>query len=728
MRSHRFLTAAAVAAFAPLPAFAQDAAPPTEETSADTSIGNNEIVVTARKREETLLDVPVAITAISGDTLQARGINSVREAALLSPGLNINSDGTGRAFVAIRGVGVTLVSSVQPGVGLFIDGIYQPNTSYLNNPLTDVAQIEVLRGPQGTFYGKNTLGGAINVITRAPSNDLEVRGNASYAGPDNAWLVSGAVSGAIVEDVLQVRVAGSHRQQDGFIKNIVINPAKPIDANRLNTDSINATVRFAPSDALTLTVKGYYDWVDGVNVPYARVTGPKNYSRRLQTNALNESHLRYRGINAKAEVPIEGINSKLTLIGAYDLRNGRSPDSDGDFGPGNFVRSTGRDKLRTKTSELRLDTEWSDSVSTLVGLFYSREETAARDVSTIFGAFTGFPFNVVRTTTNATKADTYAAFGTVFWNPSVQWEVAAGLRYDHEKRTANGSVVTVLGPLGTAGGPLPQAQIESNEVEPRLTVTRKWSTELTTYASVARGYRGGGFNAPTAPFRTYKGDSAWTYELGAKYASADRRVSLSAAVFYNDYKDYIGLNSIAPAAGGGLVTVDLNSGDVESYGIELEGRFRPVPQWTISGGLTLMHARLTNTDSYTAITKRVLSSDRLTFQPDFSGNLYSDYDIELGDDSTVTLTAGVTAKGKRLAGTLNQTTPTFLDSYLLTNAAITWKTGPVEVGVFANNIFNTKYFDSYIEKTTLQLAGLPASDLGVTGDRRRYGVRASLRF
>ena len=728
MRSRRLLIAAAVVALAaPFGAFAQDTTPP-EETSADTSVGETEIVVTARKREETLLDVPVAATAISGDTLQARGINSVREAAVLSPGLNINSDGTGRAFVAIRGVGVTLVQTVQPGVGLFIDGIYQPNTSYLNNPLTDVERIEVLRGPQGTFYGKNTLGGAINVITRAPSNEFEVRGGASYARPDDFFQVFGAVSGPIVDDVLQVRVAASHREQQGFLKNIVIDPANPVDANPLNTDSVNGTIRFAPSDVLTLTVKGYYDWVDGVNIPYARVTGPRDYSRNLQFNTLNRSLLRYRGINAKAELPIEAIGSKLTLIGAYDLRNGRSPDSDVDFGPGNFARAVGRDRLRTKTAELRLDSDWSDTISTLVGLFYSRETSSLNDVTTLFPAFSGLPFNIVRTTTDAKKADTYAVFGTVFWTPSEAWEVAAGLRYDHEKRTANGSVTTVLGPLGTVGGPLPQAQIKSNEVEPRLSVTRKWSDELTSYASVARGYRGGGFNAPTAPFRTYKGDSAWTYEVGTKYASADRRVSLAGALFYNDYKDYIGLNSIAPAMGGGLVTVDLNSGDVESYGLELEGKFRPLQQWTLSGGLTLMHARLTNTDSYTAITGRVLSSDRLTFQPDWSANLYSDYDIELGGDDVVTLTAGVTGKGKRLAGTLNQTTPTFLDSYWLTNVAATWKTGPVEVGVFANNLFNEDYFESYIEKTTLQLAGLPASDLGIVGDRRRYGVRASLRF
>ncbi len=147
-----------------MPARAQDAsATPQASASEDADV----IVVTARKRDETLSDVPIAVTAITGDTLTARGFNSVREAAVLSPGLNINSDGTGRAFVAIRGVGVTLVQTVQPGVGLFIDGIYQPNTAYLNNPLVDVDRIEVLRGPQGTLYGKEHAGAARSMSSPA---------------------------------------------------------------------------------------------------------------------------------------------------------------------------------------------------------------------------------------------------------------------------------------------------------------------------------------------------------------------------------------------------------------------------------------------------------------------------------------------------------------------------------------------------------------------------------
>jgi iron complex outermembrane receptor protein len=716
------LASTAALAFA-VPAYAQTDQPAAEATGQDSprqtpaqaaaaTQDAGDIVVTARKREETLLDVPIAATAITGTVLENRGISSVREAAALTPGLNINSDGAGRAFVAIRGVGVTLVQTVQPGVGLFIDGVYQPNTSYLNNPLLDVERIEVLRGPQGTLYGKNTLGGAINVITRQPGNELEARLIGSYAGPDDSWLLSGSIGGPIIEDVLAVRVAGSHRQQDGFLRNTVIGG----DANPFNTDSINATIRFTPGTSTRLTIKGAYDWVKGVNTPYARVTGPTDYSRNVQFNTPNLVEFRYKDINARLEQDF-GAHT-LTLVGAYNERTSEVEDGEGDFGPVDFVRSNGSDVLRTRTAEARLDSNWSDTISSLVGLFYSKETFDAASTTTLVPIARSTP------QTSATEADTYAAFGTVFWKPNSDYEVALGLRYDHEDRSADGSV---------GGVAVPQAKLKSDQWEPRLTLTRHWDREFMTYASVSRGYRGGGFNAPTAPLRTYKGDSAWAYEAGAKYASADRRVSLSTALFYNDYKNYIGLNSIAPSSAGGLVTVDLNAGNVESYGIEVEGFFKPVPEWTISGGLTVMRARLTDSSPYTAVTGRQLSSDRLTFQPDVFGNINSDYTVPLGGDRSLTFNAGLTGKSKRLAATLNETTPTLLKGYILANSSISYRTGPIELSVFANNIFNKRYFEAYIEKTTLLLAGInfpgaPATDLGIIGDLRRYGVRASWRF
>jgi iron complex outermembrane receptor protein len=695
-------------------AFAQDdpAATDTPPNNAEMRTQDEAIIVTARKREETLTDVPVATSAVTGDTIERRGLNSVREIAALTPGLNINSDGPGRAFVAIRGIGFNIQQSVQPGVGLFIDGIYQPSTSYLNNPIVDVERIEVLRGPQGTLYGKNTLGGAINIISRQPGNALQLRGIASYAGPDQSWLVAGSVSGAIVADRLQARVAVAHREQDGFL----LNPNLGIDANPLNTDAVNGTVRILPGSEVILTVNFYHDDVDGVSTPYAQVTGPRDYSRLVLSNVPSRVAYHYRGINARLDVPVDSLSTRISLILAHDTRDGDANELDGDFGAADIVRLANHDALRTRTAELRFDTRISPEIDTLVGLFYSRETVSTRQ------AIRNVASGITNTAVNDTEADTYAVFGTLFWRPSDLWEVSAGLRYDHENRDATGGAV-----IDGAIVPIAPAHIGSDEAEPRLTVTRHWTNRFMSYASVAHGYRGGGFNSPLAPLRTYQGDSVWTWELGTRFATLDEHVSLSGAVFYSDYSNYIGLNSVGPSRAGGLVNFDLNTGDVESYGFELEATARPVENWTLSGGFTWVHARLTDTSPYTVLTGRVLASDRLTLQPDWNFSLYSDYVVPVGRDR-LTLTAGLIGKGSRIAASLNQVTPTILDEYFLVNAAITYRTGPVELSVFANNLFSEDYFESYVEQTARVLAGLPPFDLGLIGDLRRVGVRARFEF
>ena len=747
-RSLHMLLSASVLALGSTAAYAQDAAAPAvqpaaeapAEDSAAEAEGDQTIVVTARKREESLKDVPVAATALSGDLIEKRGYTSLKEVAALTPSLNINSDGAGRAFVSIRGVGTTLIDTIQPGVGIFVDGIYQPNTSYLNNPMTDVERVEVLRGPQGTLYGKNTLGGAISVITRQPGNELEGKVMGSYAGPDNAWTAGASISGPIIEDRLQARIAYTHQQQDGFIHNELLDK----DQNPLNTDALSGTIRAEPLDDVTLTVNGYYTWLKGGAVPYVFVSDPTDYDDEIFVNSTNYQYFKYRGINAKLEFPI-AESTDVTLIGSYDRRGVSTDNADPDFTALDFLRQTAFDDLKTSAAELRFDSKWSDQISTLIGLYYSHE-TRDKDGLVVgrLAAVGGPPLTQVISSEDVRKGDSYAVFGNVFWKPMDDLEVAVGLRWDHEKRTANGGTgSTIL--LGTLGvddvDPVPltpkdELTIESTKLVPKFTVTKFWNDDLMTYASVAKGYRGGGFNPPEVPdnIRTFKGDSAWAYELGAKYSSPDRRLSLAAAAFYNDYKDYIGLNTIL-ATPPTFTTIDLNSGDVESYGVELEGVFRATPQWTISGGGSLMHARLTNTDIYTEVTGRTLASDRLAFQPDWNFNLNSDYVVPVGNGD-LTFNANLVGKGSRIPASIRQETPEFpghpelqeLKAYVLVNGAITYAIGGLEVSAFVNNAFNKKYFESYIERTTLVLAGLPNSDVGIIGDKRRYGVRTRFRF
>lgn len=700
--------------------------PAADTTATDTS--DQAIVVTARKREEALKDIPVAATAITGATIEKRGFTAVREIASITPSLNINSDGAGRAFVSIRGVGTTLIDTVQPGVGIFVDGIYQPNTSYLNNPLTDVDRVEVLRGPQGTLYGKNTLGGAINVITRQPGNTLEVKGIASYAGPDDAWTAGASISGPIVKDVLQARIAFTHQQQQGFIRNTLLNK----DQNPLNTDSLSGTLRLTPADQVHLTINGYYSWVLGGAVPYAFVSGPDDYKSELQLNSTNYQDFKYRGINAKLEFPIDALATKVTLIGAYDRRGVTTDGADPDFTSADTLRNSSVDDLKTRTAELRLDSTLSPTLSSIFGLFYSRETRTTNSDLSVLGVFHN-------TTVANTKSDSYAVFGTLFWRPNDAWELSAGLRWDRQNRVADGLQINAF-PNALLG--LPPARVvtggtlNETNLSPRVAITRHWDSNLMTYASVARGARGGGFNPPAVPanLRTYKGDSAWTYEVGTKYASPDRRLSLAVDVFYNDYSDYIGLNSILKT-GASFTTIDLNTGHVKSYGLEVEGSYKITPQWTISGGGSLMHARLTDTAIYTATTGRTLASDRLSFQPDWNFYLNSNYVVPVGSGDLV-FDAGLVGKGSRIPASIRQKTPEVpgqpelrpLPAYVLANASLGYRFGGFEVTAFVTNLFNKQYWESYIERTTLILAGLPNSDVGIIGDRRRYGVRARFSF
>ena len=694
-------TALAAIATAPVSALAADDA--AVKAAPETAI--EEVIVTARQREEKLKDVPVAVTAVSADFLRDKQIYAVKDIAAYAPGLNINSDSVGRAFISIRGVGTTLINTVQPGVGIFIDGVYQPDTSYLNSPLVDVERVEVLRGPQGTLFGNNTLGGAINVITRLPSNQFQGRIDAVYAGTDNFESVSGSVSGPLVKDVLQARIGAAYHQQDGFEKNGLIGG----NADPLKQASVNGTIRFTPAPWASFILNGDYNRVSGGSTAYVGVTGPTDYSEIAKTNHSNLATDVYKGVDLKGVFDVASLKTTLTAIGAYNRRDQNST-VDGDYSPVDFLRATGTSVLQTYTGELRADTHFSDRFSTLFGAFVDRSTTDSATTTSLVLLGVNVP------ATDHAVTEQEAVYGTGFLKITDTLDFSAGLRYDHQSVSAASAKTA--------------ATYKADNLEPRFTLTEKWTPDFMTYASVARGVRGGGQNGPGAPNLLYKGDSVWTYELGTKFAVLDRRLTIDADVFYNDYSDFIGQNSLAPStSGAGFVAINLNTGHVTSYGAELEAHALLTRRWRVDGGLTLLHARITNDAEYFAVTGTHVSSNRLIFTPDWNFNLDTSYTLPLGPDDVV-FDAGVVGKGSRPGSSLDPNTSPILSAYYLANGSVTWKHNAFQVSLFANNLFNEKYIESYIDKSALVRAGLAflAQDLAIQGDRRRYGVRVGYRF
>lgn len=704
----RFVLASSALAGFSQPAFAQSqssAASADSVTADDPEADRVGIVVTARRREERLEDVPVSVTAVSSETLANVQANNVRDVAKLAPSLNIDSDSPTRSFVSMRGVGTTLSDSVQPGVGIFVDGIFLPATSFFNSPLVDVERVEVLRGPQGTLFGNNTLGGAINVVTKEPTDELTGRVDGSYAWADDYASLSGSLSGAIVPEKVRFRVSGAFHQEDGFITNTLIGG----NLNASKQYSIRGRLDLLPSSSAKITLNAFYDSVRGGFFPYNQISGPTDYSYTSEQNLNSYGLDRYTGANAKGAFDLESINTNLTLIASYVHRD-REVVWDIDLGPTDFIRSNDFGKLDTYSAEARFETKWTDTISTLVGLFYTKYEDHAETNTFIVDA------DLLVPGTADTSNRNQAVFANIFWTPADRLEVAVGARYDEQSLQSTSAFTT--------------AAYKVNELQPRASVTMRWNPDVMTYASVARGVRGGGQNPPGSPNLIYGNDSVWTYELGTKFSAFDGALSVAADVFYNDYTDYIGVNAIVPSTNSSAaIAVMLNTGNVESYGAEIEATWRLTPDWQIYGNVGLLHARTTDMSGFIAVTGFPLPTDKILYTPDWTFFAGSSYEVPIGD-GTLKLDANISGKGSRPGFSYSQVGPVFLDAFYITNASIKYEIGNVEVGLFASNLFDQKYYSTYFDISILGSALPPelAFNTGVTGPRRRIGVTASLHF
>lgn len=668
--------------------------------AADATEDADAIIVTARTRQERLQDVPIAVSAVTGDQLEREQINVIKDVAALTPGLNISSDAVGRAFMSIRGVGTTLIDTVQPGVGIFIDGIYQPNTSYLNNPVSDVERIEVLRGPQGTLFGNNTLGGAINVITRQPTDDFEGRLVADYAPADNYETVSGAISGPIVPGVLRGRLSASYHSQDGFSTNLIAGG----DARPLENEAINGTLVWDAPQNARITLGTYWDRVTGSQTAYAAPSGPTDYEDDVTLNVNSIAQYTYYGANLRGVFDVSG-NTQMTATLAYDYKEGIA-SGDGDFGPIDFLRVVrGANERNTYTGELRFDTHWNDRFSTLIGVFADNSESKDAVFRSVFGGPVGAP------STDAQSLSSQAIYANAFYNLTDTLELSAGARLDHQEVTAS----------GTTG------KYEATEVEPRFTLSQHWSPNHMSYASIARGFRGGGANPPGTPLDFWKGDSVWTYEIGDKFSTDDHVFTINTALYYNDYDHYIGQNNLTPT----LLAVNLNTGKVQSYGAELEGTWRPNSWFSLAGGVSYNHARITDDNEWFNTFGFHLPTDRILFLPDWNYNITPTVTIPLGDDD-IRINTTVTYKGDRAGSSLSPTRQPQLEGYTLVNANVAYEHANWTIALWGTNLTDERYYDSYLDSSLLAAFFGPSSplthELGITGDRRRVGVRVSTRF
>ncbi|MET0270820.1 MAG: TonB-dependent receptor [Sphingomonas sp.] len=619
--THRYrrVAAATLACIAPA-AWAQTITPPASPAPSAAVAdpvpdagGLADIVVTAERRSQSLQRVPLAITAIPADVIETRRITDATDLNAVAPSLTSTSgpSNKGHLVVFIRGIGESepILTSDSP-VSIYVDGVILGRTTGSVFELVDLERIEVLRGPQGTLYGRNTTGGAINLITRKPADTFGIDMLGSYG---NLGYTQGRVSidtGLLGESGLKAKLSYIHRERQGYVDD----PAAPDDRDpgAYNIDAFRGVLAFDRGGALRATYA--FDYADNqAIIPPSQLTAMSAnalayFSRsatvggspfiapspeRLKRLRPDRSPVRDRNVGHSLTVELDlGPNTLLRSISGYKSWKNRIVNTDltGNSGLVGLVVSPAPPGLRpievfgaTNTrrqhqfsQEINLIGGFGDRIDYVLGGYYFREK--AFELNPQFYTFvTSIPglglagVNLTNTLDYDHVSTSYAAFGQVTYRLTDALSVIGGLRYTKDEKRL------------VQTRPLARMLSNSwNRVNYSATLQYQASPDLMIYGRVASGYKAGGFNA-RAVNDGYEPESLTAYEIGIKNQLFDRRLRLNAALFYNDLKDKQ-LNQFL-AGSGGASSIAVNAGSATLKGAELEIEALPFQGLRLNGAI-----------------------------------------------------------------------------------------------------------------------------------------------
>ncbi|MES2495602.1 MAG: TonB-dependent receptor [Pseudomonadota bacterium] len=679
--------------FAGSAAVAQDAAADTAAAAAD----GNDIVVTARQRSESLQQVPDSVTAFSAKAIEEAGIRSIDDVTSLMPNISlVDSQDAGTVAISIRGIGQ--VRNGEAPVALVIDGVQMTSTDMIKQALFDLEQIEVLKGPQGALYGRNAIGGAINITTKRPTNDLQGRISVDYANGDDRRL-SGSLSGALVPDLVLFRIAGDYRKFDGVFRNVTLN--RKVDF--LEDVNLRGRLLITPTERLTIDLRGAYgDLKAGASYYIPLPDGqPNNTTVPIQADVLGRSPRTVKDGSVKIDYAFDPFT--VSSISAFN-KTKIDLSEDLEWFPQSILGATQLRRYESFTQEFRLSSPSDQPLRWTAGAYLL---DAKRSVDTVVlispdPTASGLPLSAYIQLPAARATEdilTKALYGQINYNVTDALELTGALRYDHDKREQTNRLV-----------PGPKRKASFDEWQPKVSVKYSFSRDNMVYATAARGFRSGGFNPPNAVFPAiYNPEVADTLEIGSKNSLLDRKLTLNAAAFYMKYKDQQVF--ILNVADQGIVNVD----KTDIYGFELEAQARPARNLQIGASLGFIDTKIKDFDGTARFRGNKVP---LTYR--WSTTVFGQYKIPVGDNGII---ARVDYSGKS-GNYWHIDNADKQDAVHLVNARLTWDAGAYSVALYATNLLKERYTEEFFAKEFS--AG--ASDIRYPGQPRRYGVSATLTF
>jgi iron complex outermembrane receptor protein len=669
-----------------------------------------EVLVTARKRDEALVDVPLSVSVVSPETIETQGIQNITDMFGKLPSLFYAQNrafSANRDFVSlvVRGVGAN--PALEPSTGVFIDGVYQPSLGF-DAAFLDVERVELLRGPQGALFGRNTEGGALNIVTRKPGEAL--RGSVSVVADDLRSVVArGSLSGPVVDGKVYAGLAAQGGGTDGWIRNTFLN------ANQ-NSDSSSAArvaLRFTPSEALEVNFS-FDDTTRrgksmGVGVP---ATQGESFDVAFDFPSDFDTH--YSG--AALTVDYRFAKARLTSQTGYrDVETQYTLDFDaGPTQRGNFQFYNGSQKVVSQ--ELRLATTTESAVQWLGGVYLYQQKDRNQLVSN-WGSFFGpTPADGINDT--GFKRDGYSVFASV----GVEMldgllDLTAGLRYTNEKADATRfSRLTIPGLNLNSQRSTPRSATFT-DTSPSLQASLDFSPAFKPYINVAKGFKSGGWEripTSTSPFLTLQPETAINYEIGLKGGGS--RFFYSLAAYRVEIEDmHTPTLILNPDTGLNAATI-ASAGEAHTSGVELEGTFALTDNFDVNLSAAWTTAKF---DEFIDSAGRDRAGDDIPNVPDFLANVGLEFRRPLASGAMLVARGNARYVSSYFSG-LGTSTDTFqfYDSYTVFDLDLGFDFDRFRVGLFVKNATDEYVITSKFFNNTLRLVQQVAPP-------RTVGLRAS---
>jgi len=756
----------------------------TAEAPAENTGGVEEIVVTAQFRSQNLQDTPLAITAVSGAMLEARSQTNIQDVANQAPSVTLKPQGAAYGpslGASIRGIGqYDFNPALEPGVGVYVDDVYYSTLTGSVFDLLDLDRVEILRGPQGTLAGRNSIGGALKLYSKKPTGTNTGYIQATY-GIRNRMDLRASFDLGLAEN-LALRVAGVAKRQGGYVTKLdygCLNPGSGVTAQvtpaegcelgkegGVNYQAIRGQLRYNPTDRLEINIIGDYTNEDRSNAgqtlrravysgtgdinPYAvpiaydnrfvcgKYCNYASYTSLADTGragATANGRSKFQGFGISGQINYKlNDTMELTSITAYrDYTTSFSNDD--DLSP--LAHSLGRSNLDfwSFSQELRLNGSLlDDAIEYTVGGYYSDQRSvylAFQDLR-----YAGLPQFIQNDPVNA---DSKAAFAHVSWKATDKLTFTGGIRYtDEHKDYTFVRVAPNGGPL-TGSTALINGQVgnyDGNRVDYRANVQYAITPDIMAYGQYATGFKGGGINPrPFFPtqVRSFGPETLETYELGLKTDLFDRLLRFNVAGFYSNYND-IQLTQSFCDFGGGFPSAPCaapsNTGDAKIKGFEIEAGLRPAQGLMIDGSMSYIHFKYKSIDPTAGGPGRpnnVQYNDVPPYMPTWKWAVGVQYEVPVADIGTITPRIDASYQSVIYSNAANRFSNR-IDAYTLANARLTYKNKgeDVEVSLEVTNLFDKYYVLTNFDQSIAPTGG--GFSLDQPGRPREWAVSLKKKF